>query len=523
MHVSLRTLLISLNLIVLLLPLAGIQLLRIYESALVRQTESALIAQSAFIAAFYRSLILSEYQDGWIEHSIDPPSDRSAEAEIPAKPIVWVPRAAVLDLASSEIHDPFPDPVSVSNPRLSKNPQRFPAVTDRLNPTLKDAQLTTLAGIRVVDITGTIIASTGTDLGESIANSAEISGALEGRSVSMLRTKSEVPEPTALDSFSRTSRIRVFVSAPILLEDRIIGAVMLSRTPPSIIQALYGKRWLLGQSFLVVLTLVVLMSLIAHRLITRPIERIVSAAEDISHGRIHAHQKLARRDPAITEFIRLQHAISKMAESLEARAEYLQNFVRHISHEFKTPLAGIKGATELIEEHGENMQAEQLRKFLQNITSDTDRLQTLTERLNQLTQAELRPLEDQPTHLTDIVASLQRNFTGLQIKADVANAGEVDGSHCSSALEILLTNAQQHGAKNVVISGKPTELIVENDGTPISAGNSDQLFTPFFTTRREQGGTGLGLSIAAALVAKMGADLRLANANPVQFTIVWPD
>ena len=40
---SLRTLLIAINLVVLLLPLAGIQLMRLYESALVRQTESALM------------------------------------------------------------------------------------------------------------------------------------------------------------------------------------------------------------------------------------------------------------------------------------------------------------------------------------------------------------------------------------------------------------------------------------------------------------------------------------------------
>ena len=59
-RVSLCTVLIGINLTVLLLPVAGIQLMRLYESALVRQTESALIAQAAFVAAFYRSLAMEQ-------------------------------------------------------------------------------------------------------------------------------------------------------------------------------------------------------------------------------------------------------------------------------------------------------------------------------------------------------------------------------------------------------------------------------------------------------------------------------
>ena len=45
----------AVNLVVLCLPLGGIAVLRIYESALVRQTESELIAQAAFIASTYRA------------------------------------------------------------------------------------------------------------------------------------------------------------------------------------------------------------------------------------------------------------------------------------------------------------------------------------------------------------------------------------------------------------------------------------------------------------------------------------
>ena len=54
----LRTILLIVNLVILALPLGGIWVLRIYESALIRQTESELIAQGAFVAASYRAILM---------------------------------------------------------------------------------------------------------------------------------------------------------------------------------------------------------------------------------------------------------------------------------------------------------------------------------------------------------------------------------------------------------------------------------------------------------------------------------
>ncbi|MCQ8780096.1 hypothetical protein NQU49_26215, partial [Escherichia coli] len=48
--------LLLINLVVLMLPLAGIAVLRIYESALIRQTESELVAQGTVISATYQAL-----------------------------------------------------------------------------------------------------------------------------------------------------------------------------------------------------------------------------------------------------------------------------------------------------------------------------------------------------------------------------------------------------------------------------------------------------------------------------------
>jgi hypothetical protein len=57
-RLKLRDLLLAVNLTVLWLPLLGLEALRLYDSALVRQTESELLAQAAFLAAGYRAALL---------------------------------------------------------------------------------------------------------------------------------------------------------------------------------------------------------------------------------------------------------------------------------------------------------------------------------------------------------------------------------------------------------------------------------------------------------------------------------
>ena len=58
----LRTVLLFVNLMVLLLPLGGLFFFRFYENALVQQTETELIAQSAVIAAVYKQQVDDEVE-----------------------------------------------------------------------------------------------------------------------------------------------------------------------------------------------------------------------------------------------------------------------------------------------------------------------------------------------------------------------------------------------------------------------------------------------------------------------------
>jgi signal transduction histidine kinase len=91
----------------------------------------------------------------------------------------------------------------------------------------------------------------------------------------------------------------------------------------------------------------------------------------------------------------------------------------------------------------------------------------------------------------------------------------------------LLDNSRQNGADRVDIkagrsNGHLSVTVVDN-GQGISPANVDKIFTPFFTTHRDQGGTGLGLGIVRSLLKAYGGDISLdAGANGATFRVTIP-
>ena len=486
----LRTVLIVVSLFVLVLPVAGIQILRLYESALVRQTESTLIAQTNFVAATFRHRYreVTTVPEPHGRPLVNPDYDAAKR------------RRAVLDLADADVFPPFPDGRQGS----SADPVAV-LVGRTLAPILRDVQ--TRADIHVTDHQGIVVATNGAGLGVDLSSVDEVAGALDGLELSRLRRIAGEHRPS-FTAFVRGAAVRVFVTRSIVLRDRVVGAVVASQTPSNILVALQTKPLLLLQAAGVLFAVVIATAIFASRTLARPIRRLVASAERVAAG--HAVEIDVGRYRTL-ELAQLAASVAAMAASLQQRTRYVRDLARSISHEFKTPLAAMSGTLEVLDDHLDDMTGDERRHFIENLAGDVGRLESLTRRLLDLARADMH---DQAKGVSTIASVL---CEPLDSDVDVTVGGDpeidlpIDGDSMRAVLKIMVDNAGEHGAESLTVdvAAEDEDIVIRlsDDGHGIAAGDAARIFEPFFTTRREQGGTGLGLPIAKAVLANAGATI----------------
>lgn len=101
-----------------------------------------------------------------------------------------------------------------------------------------------------------------------------------------------------------------------------------------------------------------------------------------------------------------------------------------------------------------------------------------------------------------------------------------DEGQISQILINLIKNALQAGAKHIDISarmGKEDDVIIQvaNDGAPIPVSAQEQIFVPFYTTKKE--GSGIGFSLARQIMRKHNGtiDLVRSDVNQTVFQLIF--
>ncbi len=493
----LRTVLLIVNLLILVVPLSSLYIFHIYENELIQQTERELIAQGIYIQALYRNAYDAKHAPQTANNSgivATPTSDNATSTVI--DPVLNLSLFPILPARPAA----KPSPLSVDN--LAKE------AAQSIFPVIDAATRKTLAGVRLTDSLGIVVAGR-EEIGLSLADIPEIQGALSGRYTATLRERiSKHPSP-ALNSLSRGSHIRVFIALPVTKNEQVIGGILLSRTPRNILKALYDNRAVVFMAVAFIFVVTAFIAFLTSYTIGRPILTLTSQAEQITTGGTNINP-IAH--PVTREIELLSETLATMAKTVASRSDYIRNFAMHVSHEFKTPLTAIQGAIELIGEHGKTMTPGEQQRFVANIISDTDRLKQLMNKLMDLARADVLLVKHETCEAKDILHKLRHdyaakglaiNFTLPMIPMKLAIAPDI----VETSFINLLENSRQHGAKSVHIEIEPSangrfiSLSLHDDGQGISATNVENLFSPFFTTKRDAGGTGLGLAITRSLLS----------------------
>lgn len=502
------------------LPLVGLFFFRLYDNQLIHQTQAELIAQSRVLAAVYAREVEMRLGAGILLGAEIPPEAR------PDRDDQLTPIRPALDLAArADLLRRRPDALPATTPASPL----YAEVGAQLTPIIRETQKVTLAGFRILDPRGVVIAGRD-EMGQSLAHIEEVAAALQGQYRAVLRIRKPDKPPPPIYSISRGIGVHVFSAMPVVVNNRVAGVIYTSRTPSNIFDHLYQERGKFLLAALAVIFVTLIIGLVFSRTITRPMRELVDRAARISRGDRDAFKPLAHY--GTREFAQLSHSFLDMAQQLSRRSDYIATFSSHLTHELKSPLTSIKGAAELLldslQSKSGNLTPMEQKNFVSNILGDTGRLEVMTQRLRELARAETVPRNEQ-TGLSQVIAGLKSRFPTRTIEA-TGNLDRSIGMSSERALIVLshLTdNAIRHNAKAVrldaIDEGVAVKMTVSNDGDPISEANRDKIFDAFFTTRRDTGGTGMGLSIVQAIMAGHGGSIRLLpTGEGVVFELQFP-
>ncbi|RME06551.1 MAG: sensor histidine kinase [Deltaproteobacteria bacterium] len=268
------------------------------------------------------------------------------------------------------------------------------------------------------------------------------------------------------------------------------------------------------------LLFVSLVAFLLARSITAPLRRIAQMAQAVGKGDYSVRVAVRSRD----EIGLLADTIHQMAEQIERREQALRQITAAVAHEIRNPLNSIKLLVSLLEEELEEAGVTDTGETIETLHYEIGKLNRfLTEFL---TFARPVSLEKKPIHPRELVSAiegllqLEGRARRIEVTSDVApDLPEVfvDRHRIEQVLLNLAINAvmsssaggEVHLGAHPGPDGKGVVFFVEDRGPGIPKEVFPNLFTPFFTTRKE--GTGLGLANARKIVQEHGGEIRAEN------------
>jgi two-component system sensor histidine kinase CreC len=257
----------------------------------------------------------------------------------------------------------------------------------------------------------------------------------------------------------------------------------------------------------------------------RPVGRITEYARAVERGERppRPHIGIGR------EVNTLAGALDSMRDALENR-QYVERYIRTLTHEMKSPLAAIRGAAELM---GEEMPADTRKRFLDNILAETSRSERLINRLLELSAVESRKSLDsaREENFRDIVQRAIDQARPLAEVADVALEAELpeqpvilrgDAFILRAAVTNLLENAIDFSPRGAAVvirlatHDKHAVLTIRDHGPGIPDYARERVFERFYSLRHHdhgRKGTGLGLTLVKEAAELHGGTIALAPAR----------
>jgi two-component system sensor histidine kinase GlrK len=262
-------------------------------------------------------------------------------------------------------------------------------------------------------------------------------------------------------------------------------------------------------------------------LLGRPLRDIDVAIANLGNGRLD--QPVSVRGPP-TDLEALGRQIEWLRRRLLEVAEERERFLRHVSHELKTPLANIREGSELLLEGAVGSLRPEQREIAGILRENGLQLQQLIENLLsysewqtkrgglELSQFQLKPLIDSVIESYQLRVAARR----LRLAVDVDDLVlDADRNKLKLILDNLLSNAVKFSPAGGVVGlaahaeGDELVLDVTDEGPGVAPTDRGRIFEPFFQGATPQDGlvrgTGIGLSVVQEFARAHGGNIELVE------------
>ncbi|MCX6165416.1 MAG: ATP-binding protein [Ignavibacteriae bacterium] len=225
---------------------------------------------------------------------------------------------------------------------------------------------------------------------------------------------------------------------------------------------------------------------------------------------------------------------------LEESEKLYKTLFDSISHELKTPIAAIMGASSYLLHTQLPNNIETQKQLFEEINTATKRLNRLVENLLDMARLEsgrIKP-DFKTCDLNDLFNSVLNNFEDEfnihEISIDIQNDFpfiKVDFVLMEQVLKNILQNAFVYTPQNTKIELQATYdvnyfyIIISDNGRGIPEQNLEHIFDKFYRIDNNiPGGTGLGLSITKGIIEVHKGTINAANkiTGGLKFTIIIP-
>lgn len=268
-----------------------------------------------------------------------------------------------------------------------------------------------------------------------------------------------------------------------------------------------------------------LVGLVMTRRIVLPLQALTYASKRIAGGRYK--QRLDGRSPG--EIGELASAFNTMAETLEHSEEQRVQMMVDLAHEFRTPLASLRGYLEGLDD-GVFLAHEVAAPAQRQV----QRLERLADDLSLLSRVETGHLELRPA-MTDVALLLtaardafRPHFEakgvdlllltppgGLRVWADEERTGQVLGNLIANALRFT----PEGGRVTLAVTSRPDGRLrfdVSDTGVGIPEDQVNLVFDRFYRVdqarvQRDGSGSGIGLTLAKQLVERQGGTIGVTS------------